>query len=114
MLSSGNTDVEEYSYPASYDEVYSIGGIFDDADGYTTPEYIGNPIGEPIAYAGYRWTGDKADDYGRNSEYGSTYNDKLSFVGPSFDVEVWDEWGNDDADWVINVVNDGTSFHVLL
>jgi subtilisin family serine protease len=84
IASSGNEDKEKYNYPASYDRVLSIGGIFDDDDGYLTfamerkfnTEYSGSRVTE-LRYMEYRL-----------GSGGSTYNDEIDFVAPMFDIEV--------------------------
>jgi len=111
FASAGNEDRNKYFYPASFDEVISVGGIFDDPDGFLTLASAGKFKTE---YSGLRVTESKYKEFRQEFEaIGSTYNDKLDFVAPMFDVEVlWfkrngNQPGTDDVD-VISA--DGTSF----
>jgi subtilisin family serine protease len=91
VASAGNKDHEEYLYPASFDEVISVGGIFDDPDGYLT-RAISKRFN--IGYSGSRVTDSKVMEYSEywepkpeNRPFGSTYNDKIDFVAPMYDLE---------------------------
>jgi hypothetical protein len=118
IASGGNRDVREYIYPASFDEVVSIGGIFDDEDGFLT-----YAISKRFNYPGYRIT---ESIYMEFTEHpyeprksplhkppGSTYNDKIDFVAPYFDVEVLTFYRRGNQEGIGDVYvgwSDGTSF----
>ncbi|MHA1911369.1 MAG: S8/S53 family peptidase [Candidatus Kariarchaeaceae archaeon] len=86
FASSGNSGVDIDTYPACYDSVYSVGAIFDDTDGMTTPRLNGEY--DLIDLAGQVVTPDLSDDFYNRDRWGSNYPNGLDFVGPGFDVEV--------------------------
>lgn len=118
FASSGNYDGEKELYPASFDEVISVGGIFDDPDGFLT--YVTKMFN--TSYSGYRVTDSVIKRYNEGpyalrkeypSQTGSTYNEKIDFVAPFFDIEVlrFKEAGNQKGLTDVYVGwMDGTSF----
>jgi subtilisin family serine protease len=118
IASAGNRETETYLYPASFNEFISVGGIFDDDDGYLT-----YAISKHFNYPGDRVTESKYMEYTehpyeprqnpRERPAGSTYNDRLDFVAPMFDIEVlsFHNTGNQEGiDDVYITWDDGTSF----
>lgn len=120
IASSGNKNVKTDLYPASFKEVISIGGIFDDSDEFLTYalskkfnlDYCGHRVVESI-YLEYSESPYEVRMSPKDRPVGSTYSDNIDFVAPMFDIEVlsWEEEGDQSgisdvyATWV-----DGTSF----
>jgi subtilisin family serine protease len=119
FASAGNYDGKRDSYPASYKDVISVGGIFDDYDGFLT---FSIKQKFDTSYSGHRVIDSVIRKYSDSpyeirasysSPAGSTYSDNLDFVAPMFDIEVLkyrsdgNQPGQDDvyASWI-----EGTSF----
>jgi hypothetical protein len=103
VAGSGNKDKNKYIYPASFEEVISVGGIFDDPDGYLTFVNAGK---FPTQYSGHRVEESVYKEVRHTKEaMGSTFNDKIDFVAPMFDIEVLFSPGQK----VSVIANDGTS-----
>ena len=117
VASAGNKDAKVDYYPAYFDEVISVGGIFDDPDGFLTyaisTYFDTSSSGRRVTDSELR----KYYDYPyRQRKFskgaGSTYNDKLDFVAPMFDIEVlrYHTPGYQGFEDVYCSWSDGTSF----
>ncbi|MHA1911091.1 MAG: S8/S53 family peptidase [Candidatus Kariarchaeaceae archaeon] len=120
--SVGNEDHDlsnHNTYPAHWDEVWGIGSIFDDKDGYMNDDEYYSAIEMPSEYVGARVTKEKVSIFpGRKiidvNAWGSNFDSEgngVDFVGPGFEIEVYFP-GEDKTDetQVMYGVVDGTSF----